>query len=248
MTTNPYKFGFKYTIMNRIINFALILLLFSSCRGITGSGHIIIEERNPGQFTGIHSAGSIDVEIKKGPEQMVKIEGDDNILQYVITTTEKGILTVNYKSNISFMNVHVKVYVTSPTLNKIYVSGSAGIVAKDTLFDPSLIDLNIGGSGEIKAIVKSPSIVADVSGSGSLTLSGLTKNFNANVSGSGDIKCHELMSENTVVKVEGSGSAHVYASVAIDADVSGSGDIFYRGNPGSPKISKSGSGSVQAEK
>jgi len=47
--------------------------------------------------------------------------------------------------------------------------------------------------------------------------------------------------------VSGSGNAHVFASVHLSASVSGSGDIYYRGNPQNPEIHTSGSGSVSAE-
>lgn len=58
----------------------------------------------------------------------------------------------------------------------------------------------------------------------------------------------KLFAENTAVKVSGSGNANVFASVNLDAKVSGSGNIFYSGNPTSPQIQKSGSGSIQAQK
>jgi hypothetical protein len=56
----------------------------------------------------------------------------------------------------------------------------------------------------------------------------------------------KLLAENTAVKVSGNGNANVFASVKLDAKVSGSGNIFYSGNPTSPVIQKSGSGTIQA--
>ena len=234
--------------MNKIIGIVIIFVAFSSCTTITGSGKIKTEERTPGQFDGIQSSGSIDIEVKNGPSIMVEIEGDDNILPYVVTKINNGLLTIGYKHNISLIDAHIKAFVTAPNLNRIYVSGSADIVSHDTLKDGNGIELKVTGSGDIKALIHAPSVLADISGSGSIQLKGLTRTFELTVSGSGDVKCHDLMSENTIVKVSGSGSAHVFASVRLDARVSGSGDIFYSGNPASPSINKSGSGSIQMEK
>ena len=80
-----------------------------------------------------------------------------------------------------------------------------------------------------------------------LVLNGRTKDFDGKVSGSGDLKCSDLQSENTIIGVSGSGNARVFASVSLKARVSGSGDIYYRGNPSSPEIHTSGSGSVHPE-
>ena len=234
--------------MNRILTIVIFTLILGSCKTITGSGHIKTEERSTGSFDGIESTGSIDIEVKNGPGQMVEIEGDDNILPYVVAKVSNGLLKIGYKSHLSFVDSHVKAYVTTPTLKRIHVSGSADITARDTLRDENEIELHVGGSGDIKAILHSPSISANVSGSGSIVLIGKARNFKVTVSGSGDVKCRDLLSENTIVRVSGSGSAHVFASVKLDADVSGSGHIYYSGNPSSPSINKSGSGSVQAEK
>ena len=93
-----------------------------------------------------------------------------------------------------------------------------------------------------------PAVSVDVNGSGDVNLKGRTKDFDCSVSGSGDINCGNLQSENTTVKVSGSGNAHVFASVHLSASTFGSGDIYYSGNPQGPEIHTAGSGSVQAEK
>ena len=46
--------------------------------------------------------------------------------------------------------------------------------------------------------------------------------------------------------MSGSRTAHVCASVHLTAKVSGSGDIYYSGNPPNPQTELSGSGSIQA--
>jgi Protein of unknown function (DUF2807). len=64
------------------------------------------------------------------------------------------------------------------------------------------------------------------------------------VSGSGDVHAYDLLSEDTKVRVTGSGDADVFASVSLDVSVAGSGDVRYKGNA---KVSSniSGSGGVK---
>ncbi len=234
--------------MYKLIIFFALTSLFSSCDNISGNGNIVTEIRKVKSFDGISTRGSIDVEIVSGTDQTVKVEADENILPYIITKVDEGLLDVHYKSGKSYRDVHVKVFVSASVLNKLSVSGSGSIFSKSTLKNDDIIDIKISGSGDINVLADAPGITATISGSGQITLAGRTKDFKANVTGSGDLKGSKLLSENTNVKVSGSGAAHVYASVHLIAKVTGSGDIYYSGNPPSPQISKSGSGSVQAVK
>jgi carbon monoxide dehydrogenase subunit G len=199
-------------------------------------------------FTALRTSGSIDIEVMNDENQTVRVEADDNILPYIITRVDDGMLDVRYRSNMMFNNTHVKVYVSAPLLKKIIVGGSGSIISKDVLKEQDEIEFKVSGSGDINAIVDAPSITAGIGGSGTISLHGKTKNFSCSIGGSGDVKCKDLLSESTNVSISGSGTAHVFASVHLVAKVSGSGDIYYSGNPSSPEIHTSGSGSVEAEK
>ncbi len=234
--------------MVRLLIFSLAAIIFCSCQSITGSGNIITETRKLNKFEGVKSSGSIDVEVINHENQSVKVEADDNILPLLITEVEDGVLNIYFKNNLSFRKINAKVYVSAPLLHRIIVSGSGSIVSKDTLKDVEQIELTVSGSGDISAFVDAPTIITNNSGSGTIDLQGRTKVYDCSISGSGDINCKKLLSENTMVNIRGSGTAHVYASVKLIAKISGSGDIYFSGNPTHPEIHKAGSGSVQAEK
>jgi hypothetical protein len=227
-------------------------ILISSCdvmngTGVNGNGNIRTEKRSTGNFNAVKVSGSIDVEINIGDAYSVSVEDDDNILQYIVTDVHNGTLNVDYKDGYSINNDHAKVYVTAPSLDKLSVSGSGDITTQSILKNSRQIEINVSGSGNIKAQVDAPVINISVGGSGNISLTGHTKDFTCAVSGSGDVNCGGLESENATVKVSGSGNAHVFASVHLSATVSGSGDVYYRGNHPSPETHTSGSGSVQAE-
>jgi len=232
-------------------NFPVItafILLISSCNVITGNGNIRTEKRNTGNFSSVKTSGSIDVEINSGDAYAVSAEDDDNLLPYIVTEVNNGTLEIHYKDNTSVNNDHAKVYITAPSLDKVIASGSADIAIRDVLKNPQKIEMNVSGSGNIKGAIDAPAVSVDVSGSGNVDLKGRTKDFDCTVNGSGDINCGGLQSENAIVKISGSGNAHVFASVHLTASTFGSGDIYYSGNPSNPEIHTSGSGNVQAEK
>jgi hypothetical protein len=66
------------------------------------------------------------------------------------------------------------------------------------------------------------------------------------MSGSGDVKCANLKSENANIHVAGSSDVHTFASVSLKVNVTGSGDVYYAGNPTSPEIHITGSGTAKA--
>ena len=234
--------------MYKYLIFILSVFIFCSCDNINGSGRIKTEKRNIEHFDGVQASGSMDIEVADDKNVAVEVEADDNILPYIITEVNDGLLDVYFKSNTSFNNVHVKIYVTAPGLKRLFVKGSGSIISKNKIQNNESISTKISGSGDINAAVDAPDVKAEISGSGNLSLQGRSKNFDGSISGSGDLKCADLLSENATVSIFGSGNAHVYASVHLKASTTGSGDIYYRGNPSSPEISKTGSGSVMAEK
>jgi hypothetical protein len=232
-------------------NFIILLIAsfsFASCNVISGNGNVREENRDIRDFNTVKTSGSIDVEIKSGDSYVLSVENDENLLPYIVTEVNNGVLNIHYKSGTNISNDHAKVFVTAPSLNKIITSGSGDITVNGIIKNANQIEFSLSGSGEIDAQVDAPSVKVTGSGSGNIKLSGRTKDFDCKVRGSGDVNCSGLQSENTTITISGSGDAHVFASVSLKARTSGSGDIYYSGNPASPEIHTSGSGTVQAQK
>lgn len=220
--------------------------IFISCASVTGNGNVIRENRDVSNFNEVKTSGSINVEIKSGDHYQVTVENDENLLPYVITEVSHGALNIHYKDGYSLMNDHAKVFVTAPTLEKLVASGSADITSNGAILNSKQLEISTSGSGDIKAEVDAPIVKATSSGSGNIRLSGHTKDFECKISGSGDAECADLKSENVAVRVSGSSDVHVFASVTLKVNVTGSGDVYYGGNPTSPEIHITGSGTVKA--
>lgn len=220
--------------------------IFISCASVTGNGNVIKENRDVPDFKGVKTSGSIDVEIQTGNQYHVTVQNDENLIPYVMTEVRDGVLNIHYKDGFSMIHDHAKVWVTSPAIGKLVVSGSADIKSNGVISNSDQIEINTSGSGDIEAEVDAPSVKATSSGSGNITLSGRTKDFECRISGSGDANCADLKSENAKIRVSGSSNVHVFASVNLKVNVTGSGDVYYAGNPSSPEIHITGSGTVKA--
>jgi Putative auto-transporter adhesin, head GIN domain len=226
----------------------LFVAALSSCNMMSGNGNVQKETRSTSNFTKVHSSGDADVEITPGDNCAVTVEDDANLLPYLETNVDNGTLYIHYRNGVSVSNDHAKIYITAPTLSEVTTSGVSNITVSGLLKNSDKISFNTRGAGNIVGEVDAPAVSVTISGAGSVKLQGRTKDFDCDISGVGHADCGDLESENTNVSVSGVGSAHVFASVHLSATVSGTGNVYYRGNPQNPEIHTSGVGSVSPEK
>ena len=222
--------------MKKILLLTLpVILVLSACnfvggKKVRGNGSIQTTDRSVESFRGVSSSGSFDIYVSSGP-QAVKIEAEENLLQYIETEVRDGILRVRTKEGYRLRpNKDVKIFVTNPTFNKIHSSGSGNIIGENKITSSEKLDVSVSGSADVKLEVDAPEVESSISGSGNTDLRGNTRVFETRISGSGNVNAMELMSEETTVKISGSGDVSVFASVKLKVNVTGSGDVRYKGN------------------
>jgi hypothetical protein len=229
---------------------AALPLVMGSCRFVTGkrvhgNGVVKSEERSVSTFKNVDVSGAINVYVSQGEVKPVKIEGDENLLQYIEVEQEGDKLFVREKHGYNLKpSAEMRVYVTAPVYNTIEVSGACDIIGITKISNPENLELTASGAGDIKMEVDAPKLRAEISGSGSIDLKGQTKDVDLQLTGAGHAHCYDLLSENTKVDISGAGSAQVYASVKLDAEVSGAGSVSYKGNATNVTQHTSGVGSV----
>ncbi len=220
-------------------------LLLYSCRSVTGSGNVVTEKRQVGSFTEISASGGVDVEIKNGTTLLVEVEADDNLIEYIVTKVENGVLKIRTR-DVNVINGHLKIYVTAPVINKIKASGGADVKVKDVITSKGELTFNASGGGSISVNAEAPEVNADASSGSTIELSGNTKNYTASVSSGASIKSSNLLSEDTDVSASSGSSAHVHASIHLKASASSGSNIYYHGSPSINQSISSG-GSLEKE-
>jgi len=213
---------------------------------ISGNGNVITKTRNISEYDEIKLKGSLDVSLISGNEGKVTIKGESNLIEYVITEVENGVLKIYVKKGYYLkISRGRKMVVTVPfeDLNKVTLSGSGDIYSKDVI-KATNFKTGISGSGDIKLMVKAENTEGFVTGSGDLSLSGSSENFDCKVTGSGDLEAYSLQVKEVNASVTGSGDIYVTATSSLKARVSGSGDISYKGNPEFEDKKVSGSGDI----
>lgn len=219
------------------------LLLLSSISAFSAKAQ---QTRSVGDFTGIKAGDSFKIALTQGDANSVKVDAPENILSQIKTEVKDGILVISSEGNIK-TDKDITVSIGIKTLNSLDISGAADL-RSDNQLSCDKLTVESSGAGEIHLDVKATEIKASISGAGDVSLSGTVQNLEAGVSGAGDLKASNLEAEKAKVKVSGAGDAKIYAKQSLDAEVSGAGDIIYKGTPVERNVNISGAGSVRESK
>lgn len=220
---------------------ALLLLVLSVCyisscrflggKRVEGNGNRATVARTSGEFNGVEVRGSIDVEVTNGAEHSIKIEADQNLIDFIEVENDGGTIKVSSRDGYNLRSDGgIKVYATAPVFEHISVAGSGDIRSTGTVKGGSKLELQIRGSGDIQMTVDAPAVETEIAGSGSARLQGTTRSFGVDINGSGDVKAFELMSETANIDIAGSGNAEVFASKQLQVEIKGAGDVAYKGS------------------
>lgn len=212
---------------------------------VEGSGKPVDDVRNVTGYTALKVRGGIDAVLKASAQDRVTVHADDNLLPFIETTVENGVLLVGTRKGASFhTRGPINVVVEFRDLHSIEVSGSGDV--KVDKVNTKRFDVGIAGSGDVMMENLTTEILAvAISGNGDFKASGTAATQGFSISGSGDIDTSNLKGSKVAVHIAGSGDASVNATDTLDVSIAGSGDVSYRGKP-AVKQSIAGSGSVQA--
>ena len=230
--------------------FLAITLFLASCQGfmgkrVHGNGNIRTEDRPVSNFKHVEVGGAAKVLVSQGDHASIKIETDENLLPYMEVNQDGDKISIREKHGFNLKPTHeIRIYVTAPVFSSIEASGACDIIGETKITNPENLEIHVSGAGDIKMEIDAPKLSAEVTGSGSVYLKGQTKEVSLDLTGAAHAHCYELLAENTKVEISGAGSAEVYASVKLDAEVSGAGDVNYKGNAPSVSQHVSGAGSV----
>lgn len=233
----------------RILLLLTVVLLLAACDGSggneRGSGNVITEERDVSGFDSVRVTGSGIAEIIQGEGESLVIEAEDNVMPFIESVVEDGVLVLSQKPSFNFnLTKPIRYTVTMREVAGLEVTGS-GAINSDRI-DTSIFALSITGSGNIDiAELDGDSVEAKISGSGDAKVSGEVADQVVDVSGSGGYEAADLHSGTAVVTIGGSGNATVWVDTTLDATVSGSGGVDYYGDPILTQ-SVSGSGQVKS--
>ena len=187
------------------------LLLCLSCssadKKIKGNGKMTTITRTTSTYDGIACAGSFDYALLAGTEGRITLEGEENLLEYIITEVKDDKLIIKTAKNINLKpsrNKMIKITIPFKDISNVSLAGSGDLWSTDVI-NATHFKVALAGSGDVVLNVENSTTEGSIAGSGDLTLKGNTNQLIAKVAGSGDIK-YRGNPKIEDFKVAGSGS------------------------------------------
>lgn len=219
-----------------------IAALFLSMCSIAGMGQQS-EVRSIGSFSGLKAGEAIDVYLKKGDKESVRVETSGTALGNVLTEISGSYLKIHMREG-RYKNQNVKVYVTYVSLDRIHASSAANVYSEGTISSNSLT-LSASSAATIEVAINAGDVMVDVSSAGDIVLEGKAKSLELEVSSAGEVDAYELECEVVRAEASSAGSAKISVTKELTAHASSGGSIRYRGTPGRTNTDSSSGGSVK---
>ncbi len=224
--------------MRTILIYVLLALLAIGCNCVEGEGPLDTKTYDLGDLRGVHLDGALDIRLKQGSPQTIKLTAQNNLLELVEIEMNKGILYASSSKCYNTQEAHY-IEITTPRLESITLAGSGSIVGTGK-FMVTELDIELDGAGDVSLEVDAAEVHAALNGAGDINLMGESKELDAVLNGAGDILTTDMITESVDATINGAGDIQVYAKEKLNGDINGSGSILYVGKP---KVRKSVSGS-----
>ncbi len=208
---------------------------------VDGDGPVVEEIISLSEFSGISLNLPIEVIVKQGDIQEVRVEGKQNIIDELERDIQNGVWEIETRDCVRDIG-NMKIFITIPEIRELTIAGS-GEIFGENVFLVEDVELRISGSGNMDLAMEGDDFEVAITGSGNIKLEGLADELDIKITGSGDIAAFKLDALRARIEITGSGNAEVQVQDELDVKISGSGDVRYKGTP-SLDINISGSGRV----
>lgn len=225
----------------KIFTIALMLMFSFSCNTfelytnyIEGEGDITVHIIHEDLFSGIELNSQIDITVKQGSEQEIKIEGHPNIIEALIIYEQNGVLICGLEEG-NYRNYELNIEITIPNIDYINIFGSGNITIEDFVAQESIRAVS-SGSGDIifNSLEGTESLELTIFGSGDIRANKQSVRINsihAKINGSGNINTYLIPSNEYYVSIMGSGNSYCSVHSVLNAEIFGSGNVYYKSYP-----------------
>jgi len=177
------------------------------------------------------------VHLEQGAKQNLEIVAKSSTLDEIITEVKDGKLIIRFPNKDYFWKTfqpgEITIYITTPEINGLGISGSGDIIAENEI-KTKILDLGVSGSGNIRlSELSAERVKSSISGSGDIVLAGkeAAQDLSVAISGSGNFKGMNFSADDVSIKVAGSGNVDIEANKNLFVRLAGSGNVTYKGRP-----------------
>lgn len=166
----------------------------------------------------------------------ISVSGSGDLIGETKITTSRLNLSVSGSGSLQ-----IDADVSGDVESSLSGSGRLDLKGKCRSFESS-----VSGSGKMELnLMIADKADFEVSGSGKVRAAGTAQEVKASISGSGQVLAANLVVDRCDVRISGSGDVEINVNKELDANISGSGTVTYKGNPSHVNSHASGSGHVR---
>jgi len=225
----------------------IMLLGAINVHSLAASGTEKTENRNLKNFDAIKVSSGIDLYVRMGNEESVRIEADKDDMDEIKTEVKDGTLRIYVKSRNNWFNWGFnkprKAFVTVKKLKEIDASAGSDVKSENTL-EGEILKVEASSGSDVDLELYYKTVELDASSGSDARLRGKAKTLVAQASSGSDIKAREL--EVAIGKLKASSGSDINVTVTdqLYAKASSGADIRYYGNPNIRDTDTSSGGDV----
>jgi hypothetical protein len=239
----------RKNLFSTIFTLFAMLFLLQSCGDQVhekGSGNITSETRNVGAFFKLDIEGAYEIVLQEGTNPLIAVETDDNLHQYIETTIDGKTLRIRSVEKVE-ASEYTRLIITYQNLDEIRLGGAAKISNQGRL-NAGELTIRVDGAGILNLSLQAEELDLQLDGAGAVNLSGKVNKQRLELSGAGNVDAFELQSKDCDISLSGFGSAQVFVTDNLNAEVSGVGSIRFKGDPRNIKREVTGLGNIDRAK
>lgn len=202
------------------------------------------QDRQVANFSEIEISSTIKVVLTQGSTEKLTLEGDDEMLERVISEVRENTLIIKLKDG-TYKKTSQKVtaHLNFKNLSRIDLSGAVTLTGNNSM---KFNDLNLDCSGATKIDMNMTAnkLDADFSGASTLTLEGNVQTLDLDISGASKVEASSFIAKNCYLDCSGASTVTIHVTDKLRAEGSGVSKISYKGNPAVVETNMSGASKV----
>lgn len=234
--------------MRKIAFLSTLCLMFiaTSCidglKSITGSGNVVVQNRNVGNFTEIDAESGMDVTVEQANVTSVEVHADDNIQEHIITRVEGNTLVITSEFG-NFNNATRNIRIKVPKIEAMKISSGVSLNTTGVIKGES-IKVETSSGSTMVAELEYDEVDGESSSGSTMSLSGKSLDADLSSSSGSTIDASRLMANEVRAKASSGSSVSVKPILKLDGKASSGGSVTYSGSPKEVKRNESSGGSV----
>jgi hypothetical protein len=182
--------------------------------------------------------------LQKGENESIRIECNKDVSNTIKTSVENKRLWISTNTGGPEVFPDATIHITYASLNSLVVNQSRKITCKEPI-EALWLGVVQNSNGNINLELNVTTLDVTLNKAGNVTISGSAPEARIVNHGSGNLNGSELVTASASVVISGSGNASIHADEGLSGELSGSGNLLYKGLPRLKSLSIKGTGGLK---